>query len=74
MYAVIEQARHGAIWGSLKRRSDSVERRATYHRDHVAIIDALTARDLPSAVSAMGAHLRRIEGNLLGTAPQRSDG
>jgi GntR family uxuAB operon transcriptional repressor len=73
MYGVIEQARHGAIWGSLKRRSDSSERRATYHQDHVALIDALTTRDLRAAVAAMETHLHRVEGNLLGTAA-RSDG
>jgi GntR family uxuAB operon transcriptional repressor len=74
MYAVIEQARHGAIWGSLKRRSDSLERRVTYHQDHVALIDALIARDVPAAVLAMERHLQRVEGNLLGAAAQRSDG
>ena len=70
MYAIIEQARHGAIWGSLKRRSDSAERRALYHQDHVALIDALTTRDLPAAVEAMESHLQRVESNLLGAAPQ----
>jgi GntR family uxuAB operon transcriptional repressor len=74
MYAVIERARHGAIWGSLKRLSDSTERRAAYHQDHVELIDALTARDLPVAVGAMDAHLQRVEANLLGTGAQRSDG
>lgn len=74
MYAAIEQARHGAIWGSLKRRSDSSERRATYHQDHVALIEALTTRDLPTAIAAMDTHLQHVESNLLGTATQRSDG
>lgn len=74
MYAAIEQARHGAIWGSLKRRSDSRERRALYHQDHVALVDALLARDLPVAIAAMDAHLQRVESNLLGTAAQPSDG
>jgi DNA-binding FadR family transcriptional regulator len=74
MYAVIERGRRGAIWGSLKRRSDSRERRAAYHRDHVELIDALTARDLIVAVAAMDAHLQRVEANLLGTGAQRSDG
>jgi DNA-binding FadR family transcriptional regulator len=74
MYAVIERGRRGAIWGSLKRRSDSTERRAAYHQDHVELIDALTARDLPVAVGAMDAHLQRVEANLLGTGAQRSDG
>jgi DNA-binding FadR family transcriptional regulator len=74
MYAVIEQARHGAIWGSLKRRSDSAERRAVYHEEHVVLVDALTTRDLPAAVAGMEAHLQRVESNLLGAAAQRSDG
>jgi GntR family uxuAB operon transcriptional repressor len=74
MYAIIERARRGAIWGSLKRRSDSSERRATYQQDHVDLIDALTARDLPLAVAAMENHLQRVEANLLGTGAQRSDG
>jgi DNA-binding FadR family transcriptional regulator len=73
MYAVIERGRRGAIWGSLKRRSDSTERRAAYHQDHVELIDALTARDLLVAVAAMDAHLQRVEANLLGTGAQRSD-
>jgi DNA-binding GntR family transcriptional regulator len=74
MYSAIEQARHGAIWGSLKRRSDSRERRAVYHQDHLALVDALLARDLPVAIAAMDAHLQHVEGNLLGTAAQPSDG
>jgi DNA-binding FadR family transcriptional regulator len=74
MYAIIERARRGAIWGSLKRRSDSSERRAAYQQDHVELIDALTARDVRLAVAAMEIHLQRVEANLLGTADQRSDG
>ena len=74
MYAIIERARRGAIWGSLKRRSDSSERRAVYQHDHVELIDALTARDLPLAVAAMETHLQRVEANLLGTGAQRADG
>jgi DNA-binding FadR family transcriptional regulator len=74
MYAIIERARRGAIWGSLKRRSDSSERRAAYQHDHVELIDALTARDLPLAVAAMETHLQRVETNLLGTGAQRAEG
>jgi DNA-binding FadR family transcriptional regulator len=70
MYAIIERARRGAIWGSLKRRSDSSERRANYQQDHVALIDALTARDLLMAVEAMETHLQRVEENLLGPGTQ----
>jgi DNA-binding FadR family transcriptional regulator len=74
MYAGIEQARHGAIWGSLKRRSDSAERRAVYQQDHLVLVEALATRDLPGAVAAMEAHLQRVAGNLLGAAAQRADG
>jgi GntR family uxuAB operon transcriptional repressor len=66
MYAVVERARHGEIWGNLKRRNDSRERRAAYQADHVDLVDALCARELPRAVEAMDAHLARVEANLLG--------
>lgn len=63
--ADIEQARKGALWGSLKRRGDSRERRSAYQADHVALVEALHARDLPRAISVIDAHLERVEGNLL---------
>jgi DNA-binding FadR family transcriptional regulator len=66
MYADIETARKGALWGSLKRRGDSRERRAAYQADHVALVEALRARDLSRAVEIMEAHLARVEANLLG--------
>ncbi len=65
---VIESARHGQVWGDLKRRNDSRQRRADYCGDHRAIVAALRARDAERAVEAMRAHLARVEGNLLGTA------
>jgi DNA-binding FadR family transcriptional regulator len=70
MYGVIERARHGAIWGNLKRRNDSRERRAAYQADHVNLVEALCARELPRAVQAMDAHLARVEANLLGLPTQ----
>jgi GntR family transcriptional regulator, uxu operon transcriptional repressor len=66
MYSDIEQARKGALWGSLKRRGDSRERRTAYQADHVALVEALRARDLPRATEIMGIHLGRVEANLLG--------
>src|SRR5437588_1680108 len=66
MYSDIEQARKGALWGSLKRRGDSRERRSAYQADHVALVGALRARDLPRATEVMEIHLVRVEGNLLG--------
>jgi DNA-binding FadR family transcriptional regulator len=68
MYEVVERARKGEIWGSLKRRNDSRERRAAYQADHVQLVDALSARDADEAVGVMQAHLARVEGNLLKAA------
>ncbi|MGH2859684.1 MAG: FadR/GntR family transcriptional regulator [Solirubrobacteraceae bacterium] len=65
MYGSVERARQGEIWGNLKRRNDSRERRATYQADHVRLVDALRARELDEAVRAMDAHLARVQANLL---------
>jgi GntR family transcriptional regulator, uxu operon transcriptional repressor len=66
MYAAIERAREGELWGSLKRRNDSRERRAVYQEDHARLIEALSARELERAIETMELHLRRVEENLLG--------
>ena len=66
MYADIERARKGQLWGNLKRLRDTRERRAAYQSDHVALVDALRARDLPRATDEMELHLARVEANLLG--------
>jgi len=73
MYEEVERARRGALWGSLKRRNDSRERRAAYQVDHEQLIDALSARELERAVAVMDAHLERVEANLLGTAGARGE-
>jgi GntR family transcriptional regulator, uxu operon transcriptional repressor len=66
LYGVVESARHGQVWGDLKRRSASRERRAVYQEDHRAIVTALRARDTDAAVEAMRTHLSRVAGHLLG--------
>jgi GntR family uxuAB operon transcriptional repressor len=68
MYRAVELARAGELWGSLKRRNDSRGRRALYQSDHLAIVEALRARELARANEAMDAHLARVEANLLGAA------
>ena len=68
MYHEVERARKGALWGSLKRRNDSRERRLAYHDDHEQLVDALGARELQRAVAVMDTHLARVEANLLGAA------
>ena len=67
MYRVIEQAREGELWGTLKRRNDSRERRALYQADHVELVEAICARELHRAVEVMDAHLERVQANLLGS-------
>jgi GntR family uxuAB operon transcriptional repressor len=69
MYGVVEQAREGRIWGSLKRRNDSRERRAVYQSEHVQLVDALSARELDRAIEVMNIHLAGVEANLLGVRP-----
>jgi len=56
LYASVEAARHGQIWGDLKRRSASSERRRRYQADHHEIrhlrrvSDHLNATDPAAAV------------------------
>jgi GntR family transcriptional regulator, uxu operon transcriptional repressor len=64
LYAAIEAARHGQVWGDLKRRSSSFERRSQYQADHRAIVDALGSRDSGGAVEAMRLHLARVQEHL----------
>jgi DNA-binding FadR family transcriptional regulator len=66
LYGMVESARHGQVWGDLKRRSASSQRRDLYQEDHRAIVAALRARDADTAVEAMRAHLARVAGHLLG--------
>jgi DNA-binding FadR family transcriptional regulator len=66
LYGVVESARHGQVWGDLKRRSATRQRRDLYQEDHQAIVTALRARDADAAVAAMRGHLARVAGHLLG--------
>jgi DNA-binding FadR family transcriptional regulator len=69
LYSSVEAARHGHIWGDLKRRSASADRRREYQADHHQIVAALKARDSARAVSAMRAHLARVSDHLNATDP-----
>lgn len=68
IYEAIESARQNPLWGNLKRRNDSGERRAAYQLDHRELVDALRARELDRALEATHAHLVRVRVNLLGSA------
>lgn len=69
LYRDIEAARHGQVWGDLKRRSSSSERRQQYQADHRAIVGALRARDSARAVEAMRVHLARVSDHFNATDP-----
>jgi DNA-binding FadR family transcriptional regulator len=66
LYDVVESARHGQVWGDLKRRSATRQRRQFYQEDHRSIVAALRARDADTAVEAMRTHLTRVAAHLLG--------
>ncbi len=61
MYLLIEVARQGELWGDLKRRGDSSERRVHYTDQHREIVTALRNRDGRGAYEAMSAHLNTVE-------------
>ena len=67
LYSEVERARHGRMWGDLKRRNASAARRDEYRRDHEEIVAALRLRDADGATAAMRTHLARVSGHLLGT-------
>jgi DNA-binding FadR family transcriptional regulator len=68
LYGVVESARHGQVWGDLKRRSATRQRRELYQEDHRAVVAALRVRDADAAVKGMRAHLARVAAHLLGEA------
>jgi DNA-binding FadR family transcriptional regulator len=59
-------ARKLPVWGSLKRRTSSPERRSNYDRQHTRIVTALSERDPAEAEDAMHARLRDVSDNMLG--------
>ena len=67
LYAEVERARHGRVWGDLKRRSATAARRDEYRQDHEEIVTALRSRDADRATAAMRNHLARVSRHLLGT-------
>lgn len=63
---MINDARHQPLWGNLKRRSSTPERRGEYKRDHHQIVTALVERDAETAYTAMHTHLLRVRAYILG--------
>lgn len=73
LFETMNAARELPVWGSLKRRSSTPQRRASYHEEHTAIVEALHDRDPAAAGAAMAEHLQQVTAVLLGpewTAPE----
>ncbi|MGK5113533.1 MULTISPECIES: FadR/GntR family transcriptional regulator [unclassified Geodermatophilus] len=66
MFDVMNTARQLPVWGSLKRRTSTPERRRCYHVEHTAIVEALCDRDPDGAEKTMRTHLENVGDNLLG--------
>lgn len=66
LFDTMNVARDLPVWGNLKKRSFSLERRCRYHNDHTTIVDALRDRDPAAAADAMADHLANVTKNLLG--------
>jgi GntR family uxuAB operon transcriptional repressor len=67
LFDTMNAARDLPVWGSIKRRSASPERRRGYERCHGEIVAALTERDPEAARERMRAHLVDVRTNLLGS-------
>jgi DNA-binding FadR family transcriptional regulator len=67
---LIDSVREERIWGTLKERTATPERRAHYSTQHREILDALTERRSADAEDAMRRHLREVQQNLLSAAMQ----
>lgn len=66
LFDVMSTARSLPVWGSLKRRTSTRERRKDYHEQHAAIVAALTERDPERAQALMRDHLRHVSDSMLG--------
>jgi len=63
---MVNEARDQPLWGTLKRRSSTPERRDAYRCDHRDVAEALAERHAEAAAEAMRRHLLRVRANILG--------
>ncbi len=66
---MIADARTQPVWGGLKHRNSTEERRELYRGDHRAVVKALMERDPSKAQMAMRDHLHHVRTHLLGSDP-----
>lgn len=69
VFDIVDQVRQDDVWHRLRERARSHERTRLYARQHVAIVDAIDARDAPGALEAMRGHIRAVQESLLAVAP-----
>ncbi len=67
---LFESARDARVWGKLKERSSTPERREHYSRQHRAIVNALLDRNRQDAESHMREHLLDVQTDLLRASGQ----
>ncbi|MGH3504894.1 MAG: FadR/GntR family transcriptional regulator [Nocardioidaceae bacterium] len=66
LFDTMNAARNLPVWGSLKKRSFTPDRRCRYDADHTTVVEALRDRNPSAAAHAMAAHLDNVTSNLLG--------
>jgi DNA-binding FadR family transcriptional regulator len=66
LYAAINGVREQALWGRMKERSLTPERRGRYEQQHRRIIDALRDRDISQTRELLRTHLLDVRDTLLG--------
>jgi len=66
IFSSMNEARTQPLWGSVKQRTFTPQRRREYEADHRRLVEALTERDGDTAQEVMRAHLLRIRSALLG--------
>lgn len=66
IFSSMNEARTRPLWGSVKQRTFTPQRRREYEADHRNLVEALMERDSDAAQVVMRAHLRRIRSALLG--------
>ncbi|HEY2191938.1 MAG TPA: FCD domain-containing protein [Actinomycetospora sp.] len=66
LFDTMNAARDLPVWGSIKRRSATPERRQGYECSHGEIVEALVERDPDAAREHMRGHLVDVRTNLLG--------
>ncbi|MGP3775368.1 FadR/GntR family transcriptional regulator [Streptomyces sp. SDT5-1] len=66
LFDTMNAARSLAVWGDLKSRTSTPERRQLYQADHHAIVDALLKRDQEAARTRMCEHIIRVSDHLFG--------